>query len=312
VSGAELSPSEVIDRLSNLVARSLVSTETDGSLVRYRLLDTTRAYSLEKLRESSEGEQLGRRHAEYYRDRFERAETELEARPAAEWLADYGRRIDNLRAALDWAFSPGGDASIGGALATAAVPLWMHLSLMDECRFRVEQALAASGAEPDRDMARRMKLYTALATSLNYTRGQVPETVEAWSIALTATEKLDDTEHRLQALYGLWNGCAASGEVAAAMDFARQFQRLAVERSHATDVLMGDRTIGSMLHFSGDQAAARHHLETMLNGYLPPLHRMATMRHQFDQRIVARVLLARVCWDAGVPRSGHIACGNSR
>lgn len=44
-------------------------------------------------------------------------------------------------------------------LATAALPLWMHLSLMDECRFRVEQAVIASGAEPDRDMARRMKLY---------------------------------------------------------------------------------------------------------------------------------------------------------
>ena len=36
---------------------------------------------------------------------------------------DYGRQIDNLRAALDWAFSPAGDASIGLALTTAAVPL---------------------------------------------------------------------------------------------------------------------------------------------------------------------------------------------
>ena len=301
VSSAELSSSEVIDRLSNLVARSLVSPETDGSLVRYRLLDTTRAYSLEKLLESGEGKQLARRHAEYYRDRFERAETELEARPPDEWLADYGRRIDNLRAALDWAFSPGGDASIGVALATAAVPLWMRLSLMDECRFRVEQALAASGSKPDRDVARRMKLYAALATSLNYTRGQVPETVEAWSSALSAAEKLDDTEHRVQALYGLWNGCAAKGDVAAAMDFARQFHRLAIERSHATDVLMGDRMIGSILHVSGEQAAARHHLETMLNGYVPPVHRTATMRHQFDQRIVARALLARVCWIQGFP-----------
>ena len=73
--------------------------------------------------ESGELDAVARRHAEYYRDLFERAETEWETRPTAEWLADYGRQIDNLRAALDWAFSPGGDASIGVALTAAAVPL---------------------------------------------------------------------------------------------------------------------------------------------------------------------------------------------
>ena len=83
----------------------------------------------------------------------------------AEWLDDYGRRIDNLRAALDWAFSPGGDASIGVALTAAAVPLWMHLSLLDECRSRVEQALAALDAGKGGDPRREMKLYAALASS---------------------------------------------------------------------------------------------------------------------------------------------------
>jgi predicted ATPase/DNA-binding winged helix-turn-helix (wHTH) protein len=296
----EIPTSQVLDGLSSLVAKSLVAAEVDASVTHYRLLDTMRAYVLEKLDESGEREPLARRHAEYYRDVFERAEAEWEARPTAEWLAEYGWRINNLRAALDWAFSLGGDASIGVALATAAVPLWMSLSLMHECRSRVKQALAVLGAEASRDAPRRMKLYAALATSLNYTRGQAPETVEAWSGALAAAEQLDDTEHRLQALYGLWNSRATSGDVAAAMDFARQFHRLAAERSHA-DVLMGGRMLGSMLHFSGEQTDARHHLETMLDGYVPPVHRTATMRHQFDQRIVARALLARVCWMQGFP-----------
>jgi predicted ATPase len=103
------------------------------------------------------------------------------------------------------------------------------------------------------------------------------------------------------ALYGLWNCRATSGDVAAAMDFARQFHRLAVERSDATDVPMGDRMLGSTLHSVGEQAAARHHLETMLSSYAPPINRTATMRYQFDQRIVARSLLARVCWVQGFP-----------
>ena len=40
--------------LSNLVAKSLVSTAADGTITRYRLLDTTRAYALEKLVDSGE------------------------------------------------------------------------------------------------------------------------------------------------------------------------------------------------------------------------------------------------------------------
>ena len=59
------------------------------------------------------------------------------------WLADYAQEIDNLRAALDWAFSPGGEASTGAALTAAALPLWIRLSLLEECRRRVKQALEA-------------------------------------------------------------------------------------------------------------------------------------------------------------------------
>jgi predicted ATPase len=160
----------VIERLSSLVAKSLIMAEVEGA-ARYRLLDTTRAYALEKLGESGERQAVAQRHAEYYRDLFERAETEWQARPTAEWLGEYGWRIDDLRAALDWASSAGGDASLGVALTAAAVPLWMHLSLMDECRSRVEQALALAGAEPTPDALRKMKLYAARATSLIYTHG---------------------------------------------------------------------------------------------------------------------------------------------
>ena len=143
---------DVIEGLLGLVAKSLIVAEAEGAVARYRLLDTTRAYALEKLEESGERERLSHHHAEYYRHLFERAEVEWKTRPTVEWSDDYGWCIDNLRAALDWAFSPGGDASIGVALTATAVPLWMHLSLIDECRSRAEQALAvpSGGAKPTR------------------------------------------------------------------------------------------------------------------------------------------------------------------
>jgi len=131
----------VMDGVANLVTKSLVVMDATQGATRWCLLETTRAYALDKLDESGDREWLARRHAGYFRDLFARAETELKTRPAAEWRADYLRQIDDLRAALDWAFSANGDAPAGVALTAAAVPLWVQLSLMEECRDRVRQAL---------------------------------------------------------------------------------------------------------------------------------------------------------------------------
>ncbi|HKM88482.1 MAG TPA: winged helix-turn-helix domain-containing protein, partial [Xanthobacteraceae bacterium] len=94
VASPEIAPAEVVDGIANLVAKSLVTRVTGSTVARCRLLDTMRAYGLDKLAESGEREWLARRHAEYYRDLFERAEAELDARPATEWLAEYGPKTD--------------------------------------------------------------------------------------------------------------------------------------------------------------------------------------------------------------------------
>jgi predicted ATPase len=140
--GSEIGGPEVSDLLASLVTKSLVLAEGGDAEVKYRLLDTTRAYAREKLAEAGELEPLARRHAEGLRRVFERAEAEWETRPTGEWLAAYAGRVDDLRAALGWAFSASGDAALGVALTVAAVPLWFQLSLVDECLGWVERALA--------------------------------------------------------------------------------------------------------------------------------------------------------------------------
>ena len=230
VMDAATAGADAIDRLADLVAKSLVVADVSGTKPRFRLLDTTRAYALEKLDESGDREWLARRHAEYFRDLFARAETELKTRPTAEWQADYSRQIDDLRAALDWAFSANGDALTGVALTAAAVPLWMQLSLMEECRDRVRQALTArtSGVHPDARI--EMILNAALGASLMYSTGPVPETVAAWLRTLRLAEDLDDTEYRLRALRGLWSYRMNVGEYPAALVLADEFRDLASTR----------------------------------------------------------------------------------
>jgi predicted ATPase len=296
----ELAAADVIEGLLGLVAKSLVVAEGEGAVARYRLLDTTRAYASEKLDESGERERLSRNHAEYYRQLFERAEVEWETWPTVEWQNNYDWCIDDLRAALDWAFSAGGDGSLGVALTAAAVPLWMHLSLLDECRGRAEQALAILSGGSSPDTRCEMKLQAALAVSLRYIRGAVPETGAALTRALKLADKLDDVDYQLRSLWELWSFHIASGQYPATLSLAQRFCTLAANRSNSGDRLMGERLVGVSHHYLGNQKSARRHLERVLADDLIPGGRQV-IRFQIDPHVAARVFLARILWLQGFP-----------
>jgi predicted ATPase len=314
VASPELLRSEVVEGLANLATKSLVAAEVDGRVARYRLLDTTRAYAIEKLGESGEGERLARRHAEYYRDFFEQAEAELDARSAVEWLDDYARQIDNLRAALDWAFSPHGEASIGVALTAAAVPLWMHLSLLDECRTRVIRALAAIEAGTNPDARREMKLHAALGGLLLYTydlKDAVARAGTAWTRALEIAESLDDAEYRLTSLWGLWFFHFASSAHRMALELAERFCALAANRPDPNYRSVGERMMALSQHYLGDLPGARRRLDRALGEYITANYTSPVLRFQFRPHVAARVLLAWILWLEGFPDQAIRAAENS-
>jgi predicted ATPase/DNA-binding winged helix-turn-helix (wHTH) protein len=295
VPDAAETPCSAIDRLADLVAKSLVVVDASGTQPRFRLLDTTRAYTIEKLDSIGEHERLARRHAEYYLILIKRAEAESPARPTAEWLADHVREIDNLRAALDWAFSPGGDGSMGVALTAAVVPLWMHLSLLEECRSRAKQALGALGSGATRDPREEMKLRVALGASTP----EGPEMGEALTKALDIAENLGDSEYQLRALRGLYFCHIGRNQYRIALPFAQKFHDLATKGADPRDQLFAERLMGGAKHFLGDQVSARSHLERVLTHYAPADHGRDVIRFQTNPRLSARVFLARVLWLQG-------------
>jgi predicted ATPase/DNA-binding SARP family transcriptional activator len=286
---ADLPGPAVVDAVTNLAGKSLVVVEGGGPVTRYRLLESTRAYALEKLTEGGELDQVARRHAEYYRDLFERAERETATRSTAEWLTLYAWRIDNVRTALDWAFSRAGDTAIGVALTVAAVPLWFQLSLLAECRQRAEQAQASLG--PGRDARREMQLCAALGVSLMQTKGPAPDTIAAWTTALEIADRLGDVDYQLRSIWGLWHFRVSRGECRAALELAEAF-RVRVAHADPADRPVGDRMLGASLHYLGEQMRARRHLEAMLEHYVAAARQAHTIRFQYDQPLLARMILA--------------------
>ncbi|PXX37173.1 MULTISPECIES: winged helix-turn-helix domain-containing protein [Burkholderia] len=174
---------DLLDTIAGLVSKSLLSLESAHGAPRYRLLTTTRAYALQQLANNGECAAAALAHANYFHRLFRLAPGGDDA-PRAESRLDVIRReLGNLRAALDWAFSPNGDAEVGIAMAAVAVPCLFDLSLVDECRERARAALDAM-RNMDETRARedaRVRLLAAYAAALAHTSGPTRVVHDAWS-----------------------------------------------------------------------------------------------------------------------------------
>lgn len=297
----ECSEGAAVTCIVNLIAKSLVSPEVAIGAQHYRLLETTRAYALEKLTDSGELDQFARRHAQHYLDIFKRAEIEWETQLTKEWLSTHGRQISNVRAALDWSFSEKGDAAIGVSLTAASVPLWFQLSLVSECLARIKQALACIECGTVLNERRQMQLFAALAGALMYTTGPGAETQAAWRKVREIAERLGDVDYQLRMLWGTYLASVCSGEYRNALGFAQRFYTVAASAMDRTDILVGERMMGAALHILGDQINARRHIEQVLSRYVAPVRRSHSFRFQYDQLVTARAFHARILWLQGYP-----------
>jgi predicted ATPase len=144
--------------LSNLFAKSLLVVDTNSDVLLYRLLDTTRAFAVEQLRQSGEFDVSSKRHAAYVCDALREADRDWGAEEGTLWLGKYRHLLDDVRAALEWAASETGDRELGGRISGQSATLWFALSLLEEYGRRIELALASARARKYGDPAIEISL----------------------------------------------------------------------------------------------------------------------------------------------------------
>jgi predicted ATPase/class 3 adenylate cyclase len=187
---------EVLDLMASLVDKSLVVADASGAETRYRLLETTRQYAFEKLRESGE---RGRRRslAEYLIGFYAKAEETWPTTPTETWVQTCAPEIDNVRTSLEWAFGPEGDVGLGLELTGRSLRLMQELSLFPELRRWFEAGLArVDAASPAPAIEARLWLGKA------YTYNQFNDPQQAGPALRAATlfEKVGDRQMQAVAL----------------------------------------------------------------------------------------------------------------
>ncbi|NUR89981.1 MAG: AfsR/SARP family transcriptional regulator, partial [Nonomuraea sp.] len=134
----------------SLVDKSLVRLSGEG---RYSMLETIRAYALERLEESGEGEEYRRRHAVQLMELAERAEPELRTAAQLEWVARLTAERDDWTAALRWAESRG-EVEVLLRLTASLTWFWWMCGYHLESMTWGTRAVALVGGQPPEGLVR--------------------------------------------------------------------------------------------------------------------------------------------------------------
>ena len=140
-------PADVIEPLGVLVDSSLVFRAPGVTEeTRYRLLDVTREYAVERSAAAGELDAARRRHLDHFLTYAEAAEPELRGTDQQRWQARLLEDEGNFRAALTWALEIGeGNGAL--RLAGALWMFWRQAALFAEGRAWLDMALAAAAAD---------------------------------------------------------------------------------------------------------------------------------------------------------------------
>jgi predicted ATPase/DNA-binding SARP family transcriptional activator len=147
--------------LDSLTDKSLLVTTGDG---RYRMLETIKAYGLERLDEAGEREKIRVAHAAYFAELAETAEPHLRRAEQLVWLDRLNADHDNITAALRGAVAAG-DSHGAVRLVAAAGWYWWLAGYRTEGAELVTEALAVPGAVEDEALAVAYAMAVLFATS---------------------------------------------------------------------------------------------------------------------------------------------------
>ncbi len=276
---------EVVPLMSALVDKSLVTTELRDDDQRYRMLESTRQYGLERLTGARESDAVAGRHCRYFVALAERASDEAYETPSDLWIARHRADLENYRAAIDWGLSQGNDTHAGAAIVADLRRFWFE-SFPSEGRVLLARAMAAVDAETEPKV--RGSLVLAAARIDDGSRN-----VQAQDLARAAAAFADANERlrQIDALTLVAFSLTRSGRLAEALTRFQEALALARALPHArliATVLVG---MSTCLNNSGDPKRAKSALGEVMTIY----------RREDDRHGIAQALwnLGEICFAEG-------------
>jgi tetratricopeptide (TPR) repeat protein len=268
-------------------------------MMRYRLLDTTRAYALEISVDEAELDDLAMRHATYSRQWLEQTGIEWPTLSTGAERAPHFAGLNNVRAALEWCFGVNGNAEMGVGLAAAAAPVFLAMSLLTECHRWSERAILVLD-DDTRGGSEEMHLQAGLGMSLMFTRGESDVAHAALNRSLIIAEQRGDVLNQVRLLGPLHLFHLRTADFKACLHYAQRSCDVARTIGDPAIIAFAHSLSGISRHLMGDLGGARLELEAALE-HGPSSQQTSTVYIGFDHYNWAAIALARTLWLQGHP-----------
>jgi predicted ATPase len=135
---------DILEGLTSLVNNSLLRQEEINGEPRFGMLETIRAYALERLEASGEMDSLRAQHTQHYGNIIlNQAGWGLYSASAGYWLNWFERELDNVRATLNWCIANPAGIEMGARIIWFLIWFWYRRGNFSEGRLWTERVLTA-------------------------------------------------------------------------------------------------------------------------------------------------------------------------
>jgi predicted ATPase/DNA-binding winged helix-turn-helix (wHTH) protein len=244
--GGDVQRPQVLDLLTGLVEKSLVSIDANGE--RYHLLETVRQYGLELLAASGEGDAVRERHLSYYHDLAVAADTELRGPAQAVWMARLDAERENLLSAHAWCDYAANGAEVGLRLARMSKMYWISRGFLGLGHRIAVEALARGGAQ-QRNEQRCAALF--IAGQYDSLMGRYGDAQRFLKESLAIARELRDKQRIAHALQPLGLACLGEGNLAQARSHLEEALALARELGNKRELAAALCVLGQLYRIEG-------------------------------------------------------------
>lgn len=259
VAGDGVRDGQLLPQLTALIDKSLIRAEPSGDGTRYRMLETTRQYAVAQLAAAGGAVACLRRRAVCMVRLYEEAERTWPTMGTEAWLGRYAGDTENLRAAIDWAFSQS-EIALGLALVASSGAIVAENSLQPDLQRWTALAVPHLPQAPRHTAARIAYLHAMRLKHLG-APGMLPEWRRVIGLFREAGDELGLSRALRQAAIGQ---AAPSADPAEPLAMLEEAVRLIAPRGPTKDLATAYAHMGSVYFLAGRHTEARRHNDLAL------------------------------------------------
>lgn len=270
---------DCVRMITSLVAKSLLVSAAGEDGPRYRLLESTRDYAMQKLGAAPFAREVRLAHIAACEKMVAGARRDMLLLDRVLWMQRYASISVDVQAAIRWAISDHGDRTAALRLATAAAPLIEQLFLSP---LSFEPVLALSGDSDEQ--ALRMAL--PLVHMRGHVQGHVRQMSDYADIADRRQKELGVVMPEVIAAQ--FGATLVAGDYHKSLELAHTIGQMGVDRDEPELVMLGKRVAAQAHYYLGQfEASKRNALQVIACPYEFLPHSVN------NHRVSMRVILSR-------------------